>query len=58
MKKITEYLQHVDECHQLAKQITNPVHLRQLEDMTKAWEMLARERERQLATKKKVQDIA
>jgi hypothetical protein len=58
MKKITQYLQHAEECRQLAKQITNPVHLRQLEDMTKAWEMLARERERQLATKKKVQDIA
>jgi len=52
MKKVSEYRQHAEECRQLAKQITNPMHLRQSEEMAEAWEMGAQQRERQLNTSK------
>ena len=49
MRKVSEYLEHAAECRKMASQMRNPQHKKQLEDMAQAWEMLARERARQLA---------
>jgi hypothetical protein len=48
MRKLSEYKDHADECRRLATQMLNPAHKVQLEEMALAWEMLAREREKQL----------
>jgi hypothetical protein len=54
MRKVSEYLEHAAECRKMASQMRNPQHKKQLEDMAQAWEMLARERARQLAKTAKV----
>jgi len=48
MRQVSEYRQHAQDCRDLAKQITNPKHLKQLEEMAEAWDMLAEQRARQL----------
>jgi hypothetical protein len=48
MRKVSEYIEHAAECRRLAKRMQKPAHREQLEDMAEAWEMLAREREKQL----------
>jgi hypothetical protein len=48
MRKVSEYEMHVKECRRMAAQMKNPEHKKQLQDMAEAWEMLARERERQM----------
>jgi hypothetical protein len=52
MRKISEYRAHAEECRQLARQIKQPEQQRQLEEMAKAWDMLADERQRQIAKPK------
>jgi hypothetical protein len=49
VKKVSEYRQHAEECRELARSTTNPEHLRQLDEMAKAWEMLANERAKKIA---------
>jgi hypothetical protein len=51
MRKVSEYEMHVKECRRMAAQMKNPEHKKQLQDMAEAWEMLARERERQMKKK-------
>ncbi len=46
--KVSEYQAHADECHKLAASMKNPEHKKQLQFMAEAWEMLARERQKQL----------
>jgi hypothetical protein len=48
MRKVSEYREHAKECRQLARQIKDPAHQKQLEEMAQAWDMLAAERTRQL----------
>jgi hypothetical protein len=48
MRKISEYREHVDECLKMAAKMKDPTNKRQLEDMAKAWAMLAEERAKQL----------
>jgi hypothetical protein len=48
MRKVSEYEQHATECRQMAVKMSNPVHKEQLEEMAKAWSMLADERRKQL----------
>jgi hypothetical protein len=49
MRKVSEYEQRAAECRQMASSTRDPMHRQQLEDMSKAWIILARERLRQLA---------
>jgi hypothetical protein len=49
MRKVSEYQEHATECRQMAASMKDSEHKKQLNDMAEAWEMLARERERQLA---------
>jgi hypothetical protein len=49
MRKVSEYLDHAAECRQMATRMKDPIHKKQLEEMTEAWTMLARERKKQLA---------
>lgn len=49
MRKVSEYQQHAKECRQMATAMKDSEHKKQLQDMADAWEMLAREREKQLA---------
>jgi hypothetical protein len=49
MRKVSEYEQHANECREMARKMRNQHHKKQLEDMAQAWEMLARERAKQLA---------
>ncbi len=48
MRKVLEYEMHAKECRRMAVQMKNLEHKKQLQDMAEAWEMLARERERQM----------
>ncbi len=48
MRKVSEYEMHAKECRRMAVQMKNLEHKKQLQDMAEAWEMLARERERQM----------
>lgn len=48
MKKVSEYEVHADECRQLASQMSNPEHRKQLMDMAETWDMLAKARAKQL----------
>ena len=41
MRKISEYEQRATECRKMAAKTRNPLHKQQLEDMARAWEMLA-----------------
>jgi hypothetical protein len=49
MRKVSEYREHAKECRQIATSVKDPQHKQQLQDMAEAWDMLARELERQLA---------
>ena len=48
MRKVSEYEAHADECRQLASKMSNPEHKKQLMDMAKTWDMLAKARAKQL----------
>jgi hypothetical protein len=48
MRKLSEYKEHADECRRLAEQSRIPEHKMRLEEMAQVWEMLAKEREKQL----------
>ena len=47
MKKIDEYLQHSQECRDMAR-TAPPAHRVQLEQMAQTWEQLAAARKRQM----------
>jgi len=49
MRRVAEYWRFADDCRQLARSLRKPEHRQQLEDMAVAWEMLALERQAQLA---------
>jgi hypothetical protein len=54
MRKVSEYQEHAAECRKMARQTRNEEHKKTLEDMAQAWDMLAKEREKQqLANEKK-----
>ncbi len=46
MKKASEYRQHTEECHTLAKQVPDGVQRSQLLEMAKTWDALAEDRDR------------
>ena len=48
MRKVAEYEQHAKECRQMASNMRDPMHKRQLEEIAEAWTMLAKERKRQI----------
>jgi hypothetical protein len=49
VRKAFDYLQHAEECRKVAKQMRNPQHKERLEGLAQEWEMLAKERARELA---------
>jgi hypothetical protein len=48
MRKVSEYQHHAMECRQMAGQMKDPVHKKQLEEMAETWDTLAEARRRQL----------
>lgn len=58
MRRVAEYQRFADDCRQLARTLRKPEHKHQFEQMATAWEMLALEREDQLAKKGKDPDRA
>jgi hypothetical protein len=48
MRKITEYEDHAQVCRKMAASVSKPEHKQQLIEIAEAWEMLARERLKQL----------
>jgi hypothetical protein len=48
MRKISEYIEHAEECRKMAGTTKNPEQKDALREMAEAWEMLAREREKLL----------
>jgi hypothetical protein len=58
MRRVAEYQRFAEDCRTLARSLRKPEHRQQLEDMATAWEMLALEREAQLARKSKNSDRA
>jgi hypothetical protein len=49
MRKVSEYEEHAEECRKMARQTKNPQHKKQLEEMAQTWDMLAKERAKQIA---------
>ena len=47
MRKLSEYLQHADECRAMAR-AASAEHKKQFEEMAATWEQLAEARKRQL----------
>jgi len=47
MKKIEEYLNHADECREMAR-TASPDRRQKLEEMARTWEQLAASRKRRL----------
>jgi hypothetical protein len=48
MKKVSEYEAHARECRDMADQMSNPAHKKQLIEMAEAWEMLVKVRVQQI----------
>jgi hypothetical protein len=48
MRKIAEYEKHAQICRNMAAHASRPEHKQQLVEIAQAWEMLARERLKQL----------
>lgn len=48
MRKVSEYQEHADECRRMAARMKDATHKTQLEEMARAWTMLAEERKKQL----------
>jgi hypothetical protein len=48
MRKVSEYMAHAEQCRKMVANMKNPENKMQLQEMAEAWEMLARERERQI----------
>lgn len=53
MRRVAEYRRFADDCLKLARSLRKPEHRHQLEEMAMAWEVLALEREAQLAKEDK-----
>lgn len=58
MRRVSEYKRLAEDCRKLARSQRWPQQKRQLEEMAIAWEMLAVEREAQLAEKSADSDEA
>jgi hypothetical protein len=54
MRKLSEYLSHVEECRELARRTRTPQDHEMLLKMAATWESLAKERETQLKKKASV----
>ena len=52
MRKVEEYEQHPAECRKMAAAMKDPTYGEQLISMAEAWEMLARERQKQIEKRK------
>jgi hypothetical protein len=48
VRKIEEYEQHAEECRKMAATMKDPTFKNQLQAMAEVWEMLARERQKQI----------
>jgi hypothetical protein len=57
VKAIQEYLRHAQECEQLAKTAISDEQRQMIAEMADTWRMLARERERHLRAKVRVEAI-
>ena len=49
MKKVSEYLEHAQECRLMARSAKESSHKEQLENMAATWDSLAAARRKQLA---------
>ena len=56
MKKVSEYLGHVEECRALARHARSPQDREMLLNMAASWESLAEAREKQLNKKASVEE--
>jgi hypothetical protein len=54
MRKVEEYLRHVQECRQLAASSSNEESRRQLLEMADTWDSLARDRQEQVARQQRI----
>jgi hypothetical protein len=48
MRKVSEYIQHANDCRDMAAKARRQEHKLQLQQMAEAWEMLATERQRKI----------
>jgi hypothetical protein len=58
MKKISDYKRHAEECRKLAAAATLREHRSQLIGMAETWEMLADQREREIARQARLKKLA
>jgi hypothetical protein len=57
MQKISEYLEHADECRRMASLTTDPSHKEALLNMAQTWKNLAKARARENARIKRIKEI-
>ena len=53
MEKVLQYAQFAEECRTLAANLRKPDYKKMLEIMARAWEAVAKERQKQLTTRAK-----
>jgi hypothetical protein len=58
MKKASEYRRHAEECRALAASAAVPEHRDQLLHMASTWDMLAEQREAELARQERIAPLA
>jgi hypothetical protein len=54
MKKVSEYLQHAEECQQLARMAQSPEHREMLLSMAATWTSLAKDRREKMARQERL----
>ena len=57
MQTIISYQRHAEECDALAKAAISEEQRQMIARMAESWRLLARERERYLASKSKIEDL-
>jgi hypothetical protein len=58
MKKASDYRRHAEECRTLASSAALPEHRDQLLEMANTWDMLAQQREAELARQERIAALA
>ena len=58
MKKASDYRRHAEECRALAESAALPEHRDQLLQMAGTWDMLAKQREAELARQRRIAALA
>jgi hypothetical protein len=58
MRRVEDYREHAEECRSLAKRCRSTVHRDMLLNMAQTWEVLASNRETQIAQQRRMAEIA